>query len=153
MKPASERKVATIRYAEYSAAFKYLVEQGLDCNFILQPKQTQRTEKIGEKYSPDMVCTPFKTILGSLVEALEAGADTIIMPNGICRLSYYGELIRKILLDEGYEFDFINLNDYAMGGKTKDLIKGIGSVNPRVKPTLHQRYGIKLLLCSQIGLF
>ncbi|MCD8068980.1 MAG: hypothetical protein LUE87_08855 [Lachnospiraceae bacterium] len=135
MKPASERKVATIRYAEYSAAFKYLVEQGLDCKFILQPKQTQRTEKIGEKYSPDMVCTPFKTILGSLVEALEAGADTIIMPNGICRLSYYGELFRKILLDEGYEFDFINLNEYAMGGKTRDLIKGIGSVNPKVKMT------------------
>ncbi|MCD8153694.1 MAG: hypothetical protein LUF78_03215 [Clostridiales bacterium] len=130
-----ERKIATLRYAQYSAAFKYLVEKGLDSTFILQPKLTQRTEKIGEKYSPDMVCTPFKTILGSLVEALEAGANMIIMPGGICRLSYYGELSRKILLDEGYEFQFINLNAYSMSGKKKDLLKAIKAINPKIKPS------------------
>ncbi len=133
--PSSEKKIATIRYAEYNAAFKYLVEQGLDCQFIVQPRMTQRTEKIGEKYSPDMVCTPFKTLLGTLIEALEAGADTIIMPNGICRLSYYGELLRKILMDEGYECTFINLNTYAMSGKTKDVLNGLKSVNPKAKMT------------------
>lgn len=32
--PSSEKKIATIRYAEYSAAFKYLVEQGLDVSLL-----------------------------------------------------------------------------------------------------------------------
>ncbi len=134
MSSTPKKKIALPRYAEYSAAFKYLVEQGLDYQFVLQPRMTQRTEKIGEKYSPDTVCTPFKTLLGTIIEALEAGADTIIMPNGVCRLSYYGELMDKILQDAGYECDFINLNTYVVRRKPKDLLQAINDINPKVKP-------------------
>ncbi len=131
----NKKKIATARYAEYSAAFKYLVEQGLDCEFIVQPPMTQRTEKLGEKYAPDTVCTPFKTVLGTIIEALEAGADTIVFPNGTCKLSYYAELLDKILHDEGYECEFINLNYYMMRKNPKSYAEMFKDINPKIKPS------------------
>ena len=104
-----QRKIALPRYAEYNCAMKYVVEQGFESKCILPPPLTRRTEELGAKNSPDFVCTPFKTTLGSMIEALEAGADTILMVYGICRLNYYGELQEQILRDLGYRFDFINL--------------------------------------------
>lgn len=126
------RKVAFPRYAEYNCAIRYLLEHGLDVQYILQPKLTQRTVEIGAKYSPDFVCTPFKTTLGSMIEGLEAGADTLIMVYGLCKLGYYGELQEQILRDQGYQFDFINLAEYDTGNK-KDFVKAIKRINPKVK--------------------
>jgi predicted nucleotide-binding protein (sugar kinase/HSP70/actin superfamily) len=72
-------KVSFPRYANYNCAIKYILENGLDVKCVLQPPLTQHTLEIGAKYSPDFVCTPFKTCLGSEIEALEAGADTLVM--------------------------------------------------------------------------
>ena len=126
------RKLAFPRYAEYNCAIRYFVENGLEVRYILQPRLTQRTVEIGAKYSPDFVCTPFKTTLGSMIEALEAGADTLIMVYGLCKLGYYGELQEQILRDQGYRFDFINLTEYDTGNK-KDFIKAIKRINPKAK--------------------
>ncbi len=127
-----QRKIALPRYAEYNCAMKYLIEQGFESVCILPPPLTKRTEEIGAKYSPDYVCTPFKTTLGSMIEALEAGADTLVMVYGLCRLNYYGELQEQILRDLGYEFDFINLSAYDTG-KKKDILKAAKAINPKVK--------------------
>ncbi|MGM9577957.1 MAG: hypothetical protein ACI3VS_01110 [Evtepia sp.] len=127
------KRVAFPRYAEYNCALKYFVEQGLDATYILQPALTRRTEELGAKYSPDFVCTPFKTVLGSMIEALEAGADTIFMTHGLCRLGYFGELQEQILRDLGYTFDFVNLSEYSTG-KKRDWLRAIKRVNP--KPNL-----------------
>ena len=89
--------------------------------------------ELGAKYSPDFVCTPFKTILGSMIEALEAGADTLLMTHGLCRLGYYGELLEQILRDLGYRFDFINLSDYDMSRK-KEYLRIIKRFAPKVSP-------------------
>ena len=70
---------------------------------------------IRDRASPDYVCTPFKTTLGSIMDCLEAGADTIFMSMGLCRLGYYGELQEQILRDMGYQFYFINLSEYSTG--------------------------------------
>lgn len=126
-----QRKIALPRYAEYNCAMKYVVEQGFESKCILPPPLTRRTEELGAKNSPDFVCTPFKTTLGSMIEALEAGADTILMVYGICRLNYYGELQEQILRDLGYRFDFINLSEYNTG-KKKDLVRAAKAVNPKV---------------------
>lgn len=126
------RKIAFPRYAEYNCAMKYLAEQGLNVSYILQPALTRRTEELGAKYSPDFVCTPFKTCLGSMIEALEAGADTLIMSHGLCRLGYYGELQEQILRDLGYDFDFINLAEYS--GSKKGWIKALKRVAPKANP-------------------
>lgn len=126
------KKVALPRYAEYNCAFKYFLEQGLETDCVLPPPLTQRTLDIGAKNSPDFVCTPFKTSLGSMIEALEAGADTLVMINGACKLGYYGELQEQILRDMGYEFEFINLTDYDTG-KKRDLLKAARRINPHIK--------------------
>lgn len=126
------RHVALPMIAHYNPAVRYFVEQGLGQHYIRQPKMTRKTLRLGAKYAPDMVCTPFKTILGSMMEALEAGADTLIMSFGYCRLGYYGELAEVILRDLGYEFDYLNLAHYATG-KKKDLIRGVKKLNPKAK--------------------
>ncbi len=124
------KKIALPRYGEYNCAMKYIVEQGFECRCILPPPLTRRSEELGAKNSPDLVCTPFKTTLGSMIEALESGADTILMVFGACRLNYFGELQEQILRDLGYSFDFINLALYNTG-KKRDLLKAIRAINPR----------------------
>ena len=134
MADTPRRNVSFPRYAEYNCAFKYIVEQALGCRYIMPPALTKRTMELGTKYSPDFVCTPFKTMLGSMIESLEAGADTLLMTHGLCRLGYYGELLEHILRDLGYEFDFINLSDYDMS-KKKEYIRIVRRFNPKVNPT------------------
>ena len=127
------RNISFPRYAEYNCAFKYIVEQALGARYVMPPALTKRTMELGTKYSPDSVCTPFKTVLGSMIESLEAGADTLLMTHGLCRLGYYGELLEQILRDLGYQFDFINLSDYDMD-KKKEYIRIVRRINPKVNP-------------------
>lgn len=127
------RNISFPRYAEYNCAFKYIVEQALGARYVMPPVLTKRTMELGTKYSPDFVCTPFKTILGSMIEALEAGADTLFMSHGLCRLGYYGELLEQILRDLGYQFEFINFSDYDLS-KKKDVLKLIKRFDPKVNP-------------------
>lgn len=130
--PFSSVKISFPRYANYNCAMKYLAEHGLhDVKYILPPALTRRTEELGSRYSPDFVCTPFKTMLGGMIEALETGANTLLMTHGFCRLGYYGELHEQILRDLGYDFDFINLSDYSTG-KKRDWLKAIKRVDPKV---------------------
>ncbi len=133
MAEAKTRNISFPRYAEYNCAFKYIVEQALGCRYVMPPPLTKRTMELGTKYSPDFVCTPFKTMLGSMIESLEAGADTLLMTHGLCRLGYYGELLEQILRDLGYQFDFINLSDYDMS-KKKEYIRIVRRFNPKVNP-------------------
>ena len=131
MAEGKTRNISFPRYAEYNCAFKYIVEQALGCRYVMPPALTKRTMELGTKHSPDFVCTPFKTMLGSMIEALEAGADTLPMTHGLCRLGYYGELLEQILRDLGYQFDFINLSEYDMS-KKKEYIRIVRRFNPKV---------------------
>ena len=133
MAEAKTRSISFPRYAEYNCAFKYIVEQALGCKYVMPPPLTKRTMDLGTKHSPDFVCTPFKTMLGSMIESLEAGADTLLMTHGLCRLGYYGELLEQILRDLGYQFDFINLSEYDMS-KKKEYIRIVRRINPKVNP-------------------
>jgi len=124
------RKVAFPRYAEYNCAIRYLLEYGVGVECIMPPKLTNRTLKIGARNSPDFACSPFKIILGSMIEALEAGADTLVMVHGLCKLGYFGELQEQIMRDMGYEFDFVNLSEYNTG-KKRGFIKALKKLNPK----------------------
>ncbi len=53
-------KIAVFRYAYYAPAFKYFVEQVLDCEYLDLPKSTKRTAELGIQVSADDVCAPFK---------------------------------------------------------------------------------------------
>lgn len=92
---------------------------------IVPPKINKRTLEIGTKLSPEQICIPFKYNIGNYIEAIENGADTIIMIGGIgsCRLGYFGSLSRQILKDLGYNVEFIVL-DYSEE-KVFDLIRNL----------------------------
>jgi predicted nucleotide-binding protein (sugar kinase/HSP70/actin superfamily) len=75
--------------------------------FILPPPPNKKALSLGVRYSPELICLPFKVNLGNFIEALEIGADTIIMIggcNGPCRFGYYGTVQKLILESLGYDF-------------------------------------------------
>ena len=82
-------------------------ELGLD--LVMPPPTSLRTLDLGVKYSPETVCLPFKLQLGNMIEALESGADTLLMPGGPgpCRFGYYHKVHELILRELGYEFHMV----------------------------------------------
>jgi predicted nucleotide-binding protein (sugar kinase/HSP70/actin superfamily) len=88
--------------------FKAIFER-LNIDYIVPPANTQRTLSLATKYSPEGLCIPFKLTLGNLIEALELGADTLVVPAGygVCRLGYYFKTQEQILRDMGYHFEMM----------------------------------------------
>ncbi len=127
----TRRKVAFPMFANYSPAFRYAVENGTNAIYITPPKMTKRTMDIGSRNSPDFVCTPFKSTLGSMIDALEAGADTLAMTNGVCKLGYYGALQEQIIRDMGYDFTMIDLSAFTTGRK-RDYLKALKMLDPKM---------------------
>jgi len=84
-------------------------EMGLD--YVLPPANSQRTLELGVRYGPEFACFPLKTTLGNFIEAIENGADTLIMVagRGPCRFGFYAETQRRILEEAGYEFQMVPL--------------------------------------------
>lgn len=76
---------------------------------VSPPPTSKTTLEIGARYSPETACLPFKTTLGNFIQALEAGADTILTcgGEGPCRLGYYATVQRDILRDLGYKCEMI----------------------------------------------
>lgn len=84
---------------------------GLD--LVEPPPPSRRTISMGVSYSPEWLCFPFKVILGSFLEAIERGADTMLMAEGaqLCRLGYYSRLYEQILHENGHpEVRVLTLN-------------------------------------------
>lgn len=85
--------------------------EALGLEVVVPPKSSKRTLSLGVKYAPEFACLPFKINLGNFIEAIEAGADVIVMGGGIgpCRFGYYAEVQREILRDLGYSFEMVVL--------------------------------------------
>ena len=81
----------------------------LGIDLVMTPSASQRTLDLGVKYSPETACFPFKLQLGNMIEALELGADTTMMPGGPgpCRFGYYHKVLEQILRELGYKFQMI----------------------------------------------
>jgi predicted nucleotide-binding protein (sugar kinase/HSP70/actin superfamily) len=89
----------------------------LDVDYIKPPPSSTKTLELGAKHSPEFACLPLKINIGNFIEALEAGADTLVMAggHGPCRFGYYGIVEECILRDLGYEFKFIMLEPFNDG--------------------------------------
>jgi len=72
---------------------------GID--YVVPPKTSKKTLTLGVKNSNECICLPFKIILGNFIEALELGADTIVMVGSgpPCRLGLY-DLVQKVILED-----------------------------------------------------
>ena len=102
-------KVSMPHLGNYHIPLSVLFTLGFDIEYIVPPPISSKTLEIGSRHSPEFVCAPFKYTLGNFIEAIEAGADTLVQVAGSCRLDYYGELQELILADLGYKVNFINL--------------------------------------------
>jgi predicted nucleotide-binding protein (sugar kinase/HSP70/actin superfamily) len=86
-----------------------LTELGLEP--VVPPPVSGKTVELGSKIAPEFACFPLKVNLGNYLEAIEAGAEVILMAGGVgpCRFGYYGEVQREILQEAGYSLDFFLL--------------------------------------------
>ncbi|MDD3655973.1 MAG: CoA protein activase [Atribacterota bacterium] len=73
------------------------------------PPNSKKTLDLGVRYSPEYCCLPLKIALGNFIEALELGAEGLIMAGGWgpCRFGYYAQVQRDVLIDLGYDFKMI----------------------------------------------
>jgi len=104
-----------------STVIYYKLFELLGHEVVMPPRPTQNTIDLGVKYAPEFACFPLKIIMGSYLEAIEMGADTIITSggHGPCRAGYYGEIHKKILKNMGYDdINFIIFDEPKRGYKT-----------------------------------
>ena len=89
------------------------IAKALGMEAVVPPTSSKRALDLGVKYAPEFVCLPFKLMLGNLIEALEKGADTILLVSdrGPCRLGLYGLPLQIILKNLGYKFQWLALNN------------------------------------------
>lgn len=78
----------------------------------LPPRTTERTIQLGVRNTAEMVCFPLKPTLGNFIEALDNGANTLLMfdSKGQCRLRHYWKIQEFTLRHLGYEFEMLNVN-------------------------------------------
>lgn len=112
--------------------------KGIKVDVVAPPPVTARTLELGVKYSPECACLPLKINVGNFIEALENGADTIVMAGGWgpCRFGYYAQVEREILKDLGYNFQMVVLE--APDSKLSELLKQIRALGQNA--TLKEAY-------------
>jgi len=99
------------------------------------PPITKETAAIGQRYSPDYICEPFKYNVGNFIQALDSGANVLFQSGMGCRYGYYGELQEQILRDLGYKFQFLCLSrTRARPCAVYAALKSLGS--PRNAPQI-----------------
>jgi predicted nucleotide-binding protein (sugar kinase/HSP70/actin superfamily) len=79
--------------------------------YVLPRPTSNRTRETGEYSTNESVCLPLKIILGNFVDALDQGADTIVMVGSgpPCRLGLYDRIIKVVLTDMGYSFRWLTI--------------------------------------------
>lgn len=89
---------------------KSLVDLGV--NIQLPPRTTEKTVQLGVRNTAEMVCFPLKPTLGNFIEALDNGANTLLMydSQGQCRLRQYWKIQEFTLGSIGYDFEMYNIN-------------------------------------------
>jgi len=105
-------KITFPYWGNYTVAFELLAKK-LGFEVIPPQKTTSKTIEKGAKIAPEMYCFPLKVNLGNFLEAIENGADTILMPtalSGSCRLRYYAFVQDKVLKENEKNVNFIVFN-------------------------------------------
>lgn len=110
---------------------KALLER-LNLDVVVPPPVTKRTFELGIKHSPEFACMPLKINIGNFIEAMENGADSIVMAGGWgpCRFGYYAQIEKEILQDLGYHFKMIILE--APDSNVSELLNQLKELGNRV---------------------
>ncbi len=123
----------TFPYFGYDTlALKCFLEE-LGAEVLLPPPTSKRSLELGVKFSPELICMPFKITLGNFIEALELGADTLLMAAGArkCRFGYYHYLQERCLRTAGYKFTLVPVTQYSAYEFVFRLIPSLFGVSPK----------------------
>lgn len=133
---------------DYYVPAKYLLSKIVNADILVAPFITAKTIELGSKYSPDFVCTPFKYTLGTMIEALDNGANILIQFGGGCRYGYYSELQEQILKDLNYDIEFINFieNNRVSIKKVYKFAKRLNPKLTRIKFYYHLINAILMII-------
>jgi predicted nucleotide-binding protein (sugar kinase/HSP70/actin superfamily) len=102
-------KITFPYWGNYTVAFELLAKK-LNLEVVSPERTTPKTIEKGAKIAPEMYCFPLKVNLGNFLEAIERGADMILMPTalgGSCRLRYYAFVEDKVLKENGKDVNFV----------------------------------------------
>ncbi|MDD2495152.1 MAG: 2-hydroxyglutaryl-CoA dehydratase, partial [Tissierellia bacterium] len=114
---------------------------GLGIEYVIPPINNKLSLEIGSLHSPEEICLPFKLMIGNYIQAIEQGADTIIITGscGPCRLGEYCEMQMKLLKKLGYDLDFIVLDSPTDIG-IKELYKRIIKLTSNSRDNIFNKY-------------
>lgn len=103
---------------------------GLGIDYVIPQKNNKTALDVGSLYSPEEICLPFKIMIGNYVNAIEQGADTVILAGscGPCRFGEYCELQMNLMKRLGYDLNFIVI-DYPKDIGIKELYRRINSIS------------------------
>lgn len=112
---------------------------GLGIDYIIPPFSNKLALEIGSLHSPEEMCLPFKIMIGNYLQAIEKGADTIIIPGscGPCRFGEYCEIQMNILKKLGLNLEFIVIDSPADIG-IKELFNRIMRISSNSNKSRYQ---------------
>lgn len=101
-----------------------------DLDYVETPVFSEEAMRIGAALAPEFACLPLKAVVGNFVQALEAGADTLLMGGGSgpCRFGYYADIQKRILEREGYRFRIVVLDPPSTS--YREFYRGLRGVLP-----------------------
>ncbi len=119
----------------------------MGAELLLPPENNSETLTIGTRHSIETVCLPYKMNLGNYIQALEAGANVLIMfqAPGSCRLGNYATMAEAKLKELGYEFEMVVFDMYK--GKLKEVAKKFSHATG-TKNILKTLRGIRIALAK-----
>lgn len=114
---------------------------GLGLEYVIPPFTSKKSLEIGSLHSPEEICLPFKINIGNYIQAIEQGADTIIITGscGPCRFGEYCELQMNLLKKLGYKLKFIVIDTPGAIGKN-EFLNRIGSITVESKKNRYQKF-------------
>jgi predicted nucleotide-binding protein (sugar kinase/HSP70/actin superfamily) len=97
--------------------------KAMGANLCLSPDNNKSALSLGTRHSVETVCLPYKLNLGNYIQALESGANIILMfcAPGTCRLGNYAKMQEAKLKELGYDFEMIVFDMYK--GKFIEIVK------------------------------
>lgn len=124
-------RVAFPYFGYDTLALKGFLEE-LNAEIVLPPPTSKQTVELGVKFSPELICMPFKITLGNFIEALEMGADTLLMAAGArkCRFGYYHYLHERALRATGRNFTLVPVTQYSANQFIFQLIPSLFGISP-----------------------
>jgi predicted nucleotide-binding protein (sugar kinase/HSP70/actin superfamily) len=113
---------------------------GLGVDYVIPPPSSKSSLETGSLHSPEEICLPFKVMIGNYIEAIEQGADTVVLTGscGPCRFGEYCELQMNLLKKLGHKLDFIVIDTPGDIG-IKELYNRINRISSNsTKPKYQQ---------------